>query len=244
MSILTPFFGSIFFLFATSSGVNGTSSALVDSDFVWGIDCDPTAMQVAMENIRALELEDRIALVLAHVGPPRNTSRKDEKLQKGKNMNNHSRGRRGRGGRPVPPSMTAATNSNATAHPDPNESSEGDDIFPLVDHCVDTVMTNPPFGTKPDRAGIDVQFLKLACRLATRAVYSFHKSSTRSYIVSMAKSLPNVENVTVIAEMKFDIPQMYKFHKKASVDVQVDLVRVQIKNEASLLISDHQTRNS
>jgi putative methylase len=100
-------------------------------------------------------------------------------------------------------------------------------------------MTNPPFGTKPDKAGMDAEFLKLACRLATRAVYSFHKTSTRSYIVSLAKSLPKVENVTVVAEMKFDIPQTYKFHKKASVDVLVDLIRVQLKNESSHLKSDH-----
>ena len=30
----------------------------------------------------------------------------------------------------------------------------------------------------------------------------------------------------MIAEMKFDIPQMHKFHKKKSVDVEVDLIRL------------------
>lgn len=30
----------------------------------------------------------------------------------------------------------------------------------------------------------------------------------------------------VVAEMKFDIPNMYKFHKQKSVDVEVDLIRV------------------
>ena len=29
----------------------------------------------------------------------------------------------------------------------------------------------------------------------------------------------------VVAELKFDIPQMYKFHKKKSVDVEVDFLR-------------------
>jgi predicted RNA methylase len=31
---------------------------------------------------------------------------------------------------------------------------------------------------------------------------------------------------SVLAEMKFEIPHMHKFHKKKSVDVDVDLVRV------------------
>ena len=30
----------------------------------------------------------------------------------------------------------------------------------------------------------------------------------------------------VVAEMKFDIPNMYKFHKQKSVDVEVDLLRI------------------
>jgi hypothetical protein len=33
-------------------------------------------------------------------------------------------------------------------------------------------------------------------------------------------------NVDVVAQMKFDIPNMYKFHKQKSVDVDVDLIRI------------------
>ena len=33
-------------------------------------------------------------------------------------------------------------------------------------------------------------------------------------------------NAEVVAEMKFDIPKMYKFHKQKCVDVEVDLIRV------------------
>lgn len=238
-SFLSYPFGSVFFLPLASMVL---FSALVDSDFVWGIDYDPTAMQVATENIRALEMEDRVSVVLAHVGPPPTTSavtpllrRKNEK-QKGKNINNYNRNH-GKSGRPPPPPSPTA--NLVAENSDQNDCNDGNNIFPFVDQCVDTVMTNPPFGTKPDKAGMDAEFLKLACRLATRAVYSFHKTSTRSYIVSLAKSLPKVENVTVVAEMKFDIPQTYKFHKKASVDVLVDLIRVQLKNESSHLKSDH-----
>lgn len=31
--------------------------------------------------------------------------------------------------------------------------------------------------------------------------------------------------VTVVSEMRFDIPQMYKFHKKKSKDIAVDFLR-------------------
>lgn len=42
----------------------------------------------------------------------------------------------------------------------------------------DTVLMNPPFGTKKN-AGIDMKFLKVAVSLANNVVYSLHKTSTR-----------------------------------------------------------------
>ncbi|XP_022179411.1 methyltransferase-like protein 5 [Myzus persicae] len=85
----------------------------------------------------------------------------------------------------------------------------------------DTVIMNPPFGTR--ERGADLIFLKMALSLATRAVYSLHKTSTRKRVLSMAKEL-NV-HAKVIAELRFDLPASYKFHKQNSVDVQVDLIR-------------------
>ncbi|KAI9164436.1 hypothetical protein H9P43_008287 [Blastocladiella emersonii ATCC 22665] len=89
-------------------------------------------------------------------------------------------------------------------------------VFPF-----DTVVMNPPFGTKA--AGIDVVFLAQAVRLAP-VVYSLHKSSTRDHLAKKARDWGC--KFEVIAEMKFDIPQMYKFHKKKSVDVVVDMIRL------------------
>ncbi|KAF3341421.1 hypothetical protein FCM35_KLT00059 [Carex littledalei] len=68
---------------------------------------------------------------------------------------------------------------------------------------VDTIVMNPPFGTR--KKGADMDFLSLALKVASRAVYSLHKTSTR--------------------ELRFDVPQMYKFHKKKEVDIAVDLWR-------------------
>ena len=83
---------------------------------------------------------------------------------------------------------------------------------------------SPPFGTK-NNEGIDVQFLKTAIRLAKRSVYSFHKTSTRPFLLKLLNEKWGL-NAEVVAEMKFDIPNMYKFHKQKSVDVEVDLLRV------------------
>lgn len=44
----------------------------------------------------------------------------------------------------------------------------------------DTVLMNPPFGTK--RRGVDIHFLHTALNMAKGAVYSMHKTSTRAFI--------------------------------------------------------------
>ncbi|PIA13986.1 S-adenosyl-L-methionine-dependent methyltransferase [Coemansia reversa NRRL 1564] len=91
----------------------------------------------------------------------------------------------------------------------------------------DTAVLNPPFGTKPGNKGIDVLFLQAACLMARDAVYSLHKSSTREHLIKKVQSWGY--ECEVLAELKFDIPMMYKFHKKKTVDVQVDLLRIVLR---------------
>lgn len=50
----------------------------------------------------------------------------------------------------------------------------------------DTVLMNPPFGTK-NNAGIDMNFLRMGALLSCDSVYSLHKSSTRSHIEKKIK---------------------------------------------------------
>lgn len=45
-------------------------------------------------------------------------------------------------------------------------------------NAFDTIVTNPPFGTK-NNCGIDMLFVQTGISMASGAVYSFHKSSTR-----------------------------------------------------------------
>lgn len=87
----------------------------------------------------------------------------------------------------------------------------------------DTVIMNPPFGTKKN-SGMDIKFLELAIRLTSNVAYSLHKSSTRDYIKKKLKEF-HVEG-EVIAELRYNLESSYKFHKKSSVDIQVDVWRI------------------
>jgi rRNA N6-adenosine-methyltransferase METTL5 len=86
----------------------------------------------------------------------------------------------------------------------------------------DTIVMNPPFGTRTK--GIDMEFLVKAIASCTRAVYSMHKTSTRLHVQKTAASCGAL--ATVVATLRFDIPKMYVFHKEKSKDVEVDLWRV------------------
>ena len=50
----------------------------------------------------------------------------------------------------------------------------------------DTVIMNPPFGTKHNK-GLDMVFLQRAILMARKAVYSLHKTSTREHILKKAE---------------------------------------------------------
>jgi rRNA N6-adenosine-methyltransferase METTL5 len=91
----------------------------------------------------------------------------------------------------------------------------------------DTVIMNPPFGTKKN-AGMDVKFLKVATQLARTRVYSLHKTSTRNFIQKKASEL-NCEG-EVIAELRYNLDSSYKFHKQKSKDIEVDVWKLNIKS--------------
>ena len=74
----------------------------------------------------------------------------------------------------------------------------------IIFYRVDTVVMNPPFGTKHNkgldmiflqvtkchlnqRAEIVISFSQTGLEMASRAVYSLHKSSTRDHVLSKVK---------------------------------------------------------
>ena len=113
----------------------------------------------------------------------------------------------------------------------------------------DTVIMNPPFGTKPFSnsnenqdelcsTGIDMHFLQHAKQLANCSIYSLHKTSTRDHIYKKAKDW-NM-NMDVLAVLQFDIPKLEKkrFNKKTSTasnaplkSIEVDFIRFEIKDD-------------
>ncbi|KAJ0634377.1 putative DNA methylase, N-6 adenine-specific, S-adenosyl-L-methionine-dependent methyltransferase [Helianthus annuus] len=88
---------------------------------------------------------------------------------------------------------------------------------------VDTVVMNPPFGTR--KKGADMEFLSVALKVASQAVYSLHKTTTREHIKRAALRDYNASSAEVICELRYDLPKLYKFHKKKDVDIAVDLWR-------------------
>ncbi|XP_043549629.1 rRNA N6-adenosine-methyltransferase METTL5 [Chiloscyllium plagiosum] len=90
----------------------------------------------------------------------------------------------------------------------------------------DTIIMNPPFGTKHNK-GVDMKFLKIALDMARTAVYSLHKTSTRNHIQKKAEEWKI--KMEVIAELRYDLSASYRFHKKKSIDIEVDFIRFSFK---------------
>lgn len=91
----------------------------------------------------------------------------------------------------------------------------------------DTVLMNPPFGTKQNN-GVDMNFLRIALKIAKQSVYSLHKTATRDHIKKKAVEW-NVK-ACVVAELRYNLPRTYKFQKRTSVDIAVDLWRFDVSN--------------
>ncbi|GLJ30167.1 hypothetical protein SUGI_0596720 [Cryptomeria japonica] len=88
---------------------------------------------------------------------------------------------------------------------------------------VDTVIMNPPFGTR--KKGADLEFLSTALKVSAGAVYSLHKTTTREHVQRSAIQNLNAKTAEVLCQLRFDLPVLYKFHKKREVDIMVDLWR-------------------
>ena len=86
---------------------------------------------------------------------------------------------------------------------------------------VDTVVMNPPFGTKRPHADID--FLQTALRIG-RVVYSIHKSSTRKHLERWFRE--HAQSSKRIMTTRMEIPHQFSFHRKKRAYVDVDVFRV------------------
>jgi putative methylase len=85
----------------------------------------------------------------------------------------------------------------------------------------DTIIMNPPFGTKQEHA--DVKFLSVALKMG-KVMYSIHKSTTRPFISRWLKDSGAEFEVVMTTGML--IPHQYDFHHKRRHLVVVDALRI------------------
>lgn len=81
---------------------------------------------------------------------------------------------------------------------------------------IDTVIENPPFGTKEKHA--DKQFLEKACSLA-RKVYSFHKTATKRFVVAIAKE--HSFTIKEVFDFAFPLKKTMPQHVKSVEKIEV-----------------------
>jgi putative methylase len=85
----------------------------------------------------------------------------------------------------------------------------------------DTVVMNPPYGTRSPH--LDIRFLERAFELAPVS-YSIHKSSTREYLKDVIAK--KNRRVDAVRSMSLNIPHLFSFHNKKWNNVEVDLYRI------------------
>ena len=93
---------------------------------------------------------------------------------------------------------------------------------------VDTVFQNPPFGSqKKADSGQDLRFIQKAIELKTQVLYSFHMASTEEFLIKYYND--NNLEITHIFRYMFPIPKIYDFHTKEKQNVDVIVIRANLK---------------
>jgi putative methylase len=85
----------------------------------------------------------------------------------------------------------------------------------------DTVIMNPPYGTRTVHA--DTRFLDKSFQLAP-VTYSIHKSSTREFLVKYVQR--SNRRVDEARSLRMRIPHLFSFHTRKWSSVEVDICRI------------------
>lgn len=95
------------------------------------------------------------------------------------------------------------------------------DIASSLHGMFDTVLMNPPFGTK--RRHMDLAFLRAALTIG-RNIYTIHKSSTISFISRWLKE-HNID-FEMLMETSIPIEHRFVFHTRKRYFVKVHVIRI------------------
>ena len=205
-------------------GVLAIASLLAGARRVVGVDVDPGALELCRDNCDAFEPALRPTLRLGSIpedvarwnADPRAVAAADEADEEDEERDDA-------GSSSSESEDLAAVEKEGReeeGRDDPSSLPSGRDGGPLR---ADTVVMNPPFGTRA--RGVDVRFLRCALGVARTAVYSLHKSSTRAYLERHALHVLRATSATVLAELRYELPRVYAHHRKDSVTIEVDLWR-------------------
>ena len=85
----------------------------------------------------------------------------------------------------------------------------------------DTVIMNPPFGTKREHS--DIKFLQVAMRLG-KVIYSIHKSATYSFLSRWLRDHGAKFETVMVTEMA--LGHQFPFHNKQRYPVNVQVFRI------------------
>src|SRR5207247_2022848 len=90
-----------------------------------------------------------------------------------------------------------------------------------LDGTYDTVIMNPPYGTRTIHA--DTRFLDKAFQIAS-ITYSIHKASTRTFLDRYVNK--SRRRIAETRSMSMKIPHLFSFHARRSKRIEVDLCRI------------------
>src|SRR6266516_55981 len=90
-----------------------------------------------------------------------------------------------------------------------------------LDGTYDTVIMNPPYGTRTIHA--DTRFLDKAFQLAP-VTYSIHKASTRTFLGRYVNK--SRRRIAETRSMSMKIPHLFSFHAQRWMSIEVDLCRI------------------
>jgi len=214
-------------------GVLTIASLLMGAAKVTGLDLDPNALDLTRENCAAFDPPLEPALAIASI--PRDVARLRRRVTREEIRSVDARDARERHDVPTCRERTnertdtnevsrGATDDDVT--PEAPEDYEFRDDSPTSSFLAlraDTVIMNPPFGTR--RRGADLGFLRAGLMLARNAVYSLNKTSTRAHVERHATRALRAASATVLAELRYELPKTYAHHRRESVEIEVDLWR-------------------
>ena len=175
---------------------------------VTGLDLDPNALDLTRENCAAFDPPLEPALALARI--PRDVARLRRRVTREEIRSVDARDARER-------HDTTLCRRSEDERTDTDEDSNRDSPTSFLALRADTVIANPPFGTR--RRGADARvFARGAHARAQRGVQSEQDQHARTSS-GTRRGPVRASSATVLAELRYELPKTYAHHRRESVEI-------------------------